>query len=160
MNGNSNIKKCVHIQYMEKCRVEVQLYTFLTLTLRGDWPVWWLCRLSLGKQPLYPIEMRLCGPSNLSGLLSEEITYAAGNRSLSRRTWEECHSPFVNISQHVRPFTLSIVDFQKPKLENDPLSAIRYCLFHTLRISGSQHSPVSIIITLRTGWSGFESCQV
>jgi hypothetical protein len=122
---------------MEKCRLEVQLYTFLSLTLRGDWPVWRLCRLSLGKQPLYPRYMRLCGPSSLSRLSLEEIKYAAGNRSLSRRAWEERPSPFVNISQHVSRFTLCIVDFPKPKLENNLLSAIRDCLFHILRISGA-----------------------
>jgi len=90
---------------MEKCRLDVRRYTFLTLTVRGDWSVWRLCCLSLGKQPWYPLEIILCGPSSLSGLLSQEITYAAESRSVSRRAWKERPSPFVNISQHVGRFT-------------------------------------------------------
>jgi len=118
---------------MEKCRLDVRRYTFLTLTVRGDWPVWRLCRLSLGKQPRCPSEMILCGPSSLSGLLSEETTHAAGNRGLSRRAWKERPSPFVNISQHVSRFTLVHFPTLNWKMAHCWLSATAYSHLPYLR---------------------------
>jgi hypothetical protein len=45
--------------------VEVQLYSFLTWALDGGWLTPRLGRLTSGKEPRYPLYMRLGGPPDL-----------------------------------------------------------------------------------------------